>query len=116
MPVLGVVGAVLGAVVGRVVGAVVGAVVGRGAGAVLGTVVVSGVLLRQPVSAQRVRTAAMAMQRIFFILKPPEITDFTAIISKETTFTLEKTARTEKNAENFIKNKFSHCYFEISLV
>ena len=85
--VLGTVGAVVGAVVGLVVGAVLGRVVGA---MVLG-VVFSLDLLRQPVKAHRVRTATKATQRNFFILKPPDITDFTTSISKEDIFTLEKT-------------------------
>ena len=119
MPVPGMVGVVVGIVVGAVVGAavgcVVGAVVGR-VGAAVGAVVFSGFLLRHPVSANRVRTAARETQRIFFILKPPEITDFTASISTETAFTLEKTAQLEKSGENFTKLHFNHCYFENCLV
>jgi hypothetical protein len=84
---LGSVAVVLGAVAGGiVVGGTVGWVVGITV--VLGTVVAGVSALRQPASVHRVRTNAKGRTINFFIVKPPEISDFKASISKQPAFTL----------------------------
>lgn len=101
---LGVVGAVVGFVVGAVLGRVAGAVLGRVEGCWLGALVPAGASLprlRQPAKVQMVRTATRVIQMIFFILKPPEITDFTTSISKGMSFTLGKFDQNSEKREKF---------------
>ena len=89
-----------GVVVGGTVGLVVGAVV------VLGVVVTLVSALRQPVSTDSARTSANAKMLIFFIMKPPEISDFKASISKHPAFILGTFVETRSFYHIFIKNRF----------
>ena len=102
-------GAVVGAVVGMVVGAVVGAVVGLVVGAaVVGATVVTGwvctgFFLRQPVSEKTVRTRARIRHKYFFMVKPPDLSDSRASISRSVGFTRTFFRATKEKSGKFVK-------------
>ena len=98
---------VLGMVGGVVVGIVVGGTVVMGTVAVvLGTVVAGVSALRHPVSTHRVRTKANGRMMNFFILKPPEFSDFKASISKHPSFKLGTFVEVTGFCHIFIKKRF----------
>ena len=102
-------GSVVGAVVGMVVGAVVGAVVGLVVGAaVVGATVVTGwvcagFFLRQPARQKTVRTRARIRHKYFFMVKPPDLSDSRASISRSAGFTRIFFSPPKEKSGNFVK-------------
>ena len=112
----GSVAVVLGIVVGGVVvGGTVGLVVG--ATVVVGTVVAGASALRHPVNTHIARTNAKGRMMSFFILKPPENSDFKASISKRMGFTLVTFVEVMAFCHNFRKKQFlALLFFTLSCI
>lgn len=95
---------ILGIVVG---GLVAGGRVGLDVGWVVVLVVVAVLSVpRQPVSTHIVRTRANARMLIFFMMKPPENSDFKASISKPMPFKLGTFVEAAGFGDIFIKKPF----------